>query len=137
MTISSEIEEFHAHIYFKGPEARAHTFALREGLLTDFEGSAGGVREKPGGPHPKSDLLVQIPTERFADAVPYLMLNRRGLSILVHPETGDPVADHTENALWLGDGLAVDVDFLRAFEEWQKAQTPKRRLDGWGPSGFS
>ena len=38
----------------------------------------------------------------------------RGRIEAVHPETGDEVADHTTNALWLGDKLAINVDFLRA-----------------------
>jgi len=117
---TAEILEFHAHIYFNGAEARSRAFHLRDRLLADFGGTAGGVRETPGGPHPEPDLLVHIPVDRFADAVPFLMLNRAGLSILVHPETGAAVRDHTENALWLGRPLAVDVDFLRAFEERQR-----------------
>lgn len=117
---AADITEFHAHIYFNGAAARAHAFHLRACLLADFGGTAGGVRETPGGPHPEPDLLVHIPVHRFADAVPFLMLNRKGLSILVHPETGEAVKDHTDNALWLGRPLAVDVDFLKAFEERQK-----------------
>jgi hypothetical protein len=35
------------------------------------------------------------------------MLNRRGLSILVHPITDDPVADHEVNPPWLGEAVAV------------------------------
>jgi DOPA 4,5-dioxygenase len=111
------ISEFHAHIYFEGAVARDHAYGLRAALLSDFGGTPGGIREAPGGPHPLPDILVHIPVERFADAVPYLMLNRAGLSILVHPETGSPVADHTDNALWLGAPLAIDVEFLKAFEE--------------------
>jgi aromatic ring-cleaving dioxygenase len=42
------------------------------------------------------------------------MLNRGAMSVLVHPETGDEVADHTAHALWLGAQLPIDVEFLRA-----------------------
>jgi len=41
------------------------------------------------------------------------MLNRAGLSILVHPRTGDDVADHETNPLWLGASLPLDIEFLR------------------------
>lgn len=115
------VSEYHVHIYFMDAEARAHAFRLRERLLDSFNGVAGGVRDVPGGPHPAPDLLVSLPVERFADAVPFLMLNRHGLSILVHPETGAPLADHTENALWLGRPLAVNEEFLQAFENRQAA----------------
>ena len=41
------------------------------------------------------------------------MLARDGLSVLVHPETGDDVADHSAHALWLGAPLPLDLDSLR------------------------
>jgi aromatic ring-cleaving dioxygenase len=37
------------------------------------------------------------------------MLNRRGLAVLVHPNTGRPKADHLEHALWLGAILSVNA----------------------------
>ena len=46
-------------------------------------------------------------------AVPWLALNRAGLAILVHPLTGDDVADHSAHALWLGGPLPLDVEALR------------------------
>jgi DOPA 4,5-dioxygenase len=45
------------------------------------------------------------------------MLNRGGLAVLVHPETGDDYADHAENALWLGAKLPLRLDFLRQLEK--------------------
>ena len=41
------------------------------------------------------------------------MLNRDGLDILVHPLTGDSLADHTGFALWLGAPLPLRLDVLR------------------------
>jgi len=41
------------------------------------------------------------------------MLYREGLDILVHPETGDDVADHTLHSLWLGEKLELNVEVLR------------------------
>jgi aromatic ring-cleaving dioxygenase len=35
------------------------------------------------------------------------------LSILVHPRTGDDVADHDTQPLWLGRQLPLDIEFLR------------------------
>ena len=32
---------------------------------------------------------------------------------MVHPVTGDPVADHDVNPLWLGEPLPLDIDFIR------------------------
>ncbi len=41
------------------------------------------------------------------------MLNRAGLTVLVHPETGDDVADHSEHAAWLGAVLPLRLEVLR------------------------
>ena len=41
---------------------------------------------------------VAFSPEEFARFVPWLMLNRGGLDVLVHPQTGDAYADHTEHA---------------------------------------
>ena len=43
----------------------------------------------------------------------WLMLNREGLDILVHPLTDDSVADHTQFALWLGAPQPLRVEVLR------------------------
>jgi DOPA 4,5-dioxygenase len=40
------------------------------------------------------------------------MLNRRDLAVLVHPNTGRPLDDHLEHALWLGEILAVNAATL-------------------------
>ena len=45
---------------------------------------------------------VAFADEEFPGLVPWLMLNREELNVLVHPLTDDSVADHTHFALWLG-----------------------------------
>ena len=49
----------------------------------------------------------------FPRIVPWLMLNRGGLSVLVHPQTEDAYDDHTIHALWLGAPLPLRVEGLR------------------------
>jgi aromatic ring-cleaving dioxygenase len=41
------------------------------------------------------------------------MLNRDGLTVLLHPETGDDYRDHTAHAAWLGGALKLR---LQAFK---------------------
>ncbi len=41
------------------------------------------------------------------------MLNRMGLTVLVHPQSGRPRDDHTLNAIWLGAVLPVKTEVLR------------------------
>jgi hypothetical protein len=39
--------------------------------------------------------------------------NHRGLSVLIHPETGDDPIDHLDHTLWLGNQLPLDIEYLR------------------------
>jgi aromatic ring-cleaving dioxygenase len=75
---------------------------------------------EPVGPHTKPMYQLAFAGDQFAAVVPWLMLNRGGLSILVHPLTDDPVADHEVNPLWLGEAVSIDVEFIRGMVK----QTP-------------
>jgi aromatic ring-cleaving dioxygenase len=50
---------------------------------------------------------------RSEERFPWLMRNRGGLSILVHLLASDPVAEHREWRLRLGEPLAFQLDRLR------------------------
>jgi DOPA 4,5-dioxygenase len=39
--------------------------------------------------------------------LPWLMLNHGGLDVLLHPETGNDLADHTAHGVWLGEKLPL------------------------------
>lgn len=106
------ISGYHAHVYFDAgtvDKARALCEAAREG----FGVVMGRVHEKNVGPHPRWSCQLAFGPEKFAEVVPWLALNRAGLTVFLHPETGEPIADHTEHALWMGEMLALDVDALR------------------------
>ena len=40
------------------------------------------------------------------------MLERRGLTVLVHPETGHDLEDHRDRALWMGRVLDLNLAVL-------------------------
>ena len=50
--------------------------------------------------------------EEFEHVVPYLMLNRDGLDVLVHPLTTDAVEDHSGYAIWLGNPVELKLHTL-------------------------
>lgn len=109
------IHGYHAHIYYRNDAERAEAAVLRSRLGAEFEVRLGRWRDMPVGPHPLPMYQVAFQPELFAELVPWLMLNRRGLTVLVHPETGDDAADHDIHPLWLGETLRLDIDFLRGF----------------------
>jgi len=41
------------------------------------------------------------------------MLNRDGLTILLHPGTGDDYADHADHAVWFGAMLPLRLEAFR------------------------
>lgn len=107
-----EIKGFHAHIYFN-PESRDAAAQIREALGAQFEVKLGRWHDRPIGPHSKAMYQVAFSPDQFGQIVPWLMLHRQGLEILVHPETGDDVVDHTDHALWLGKQLDLNIEVLR------------------------
>ena len=44
--------------------------------------------------------------------VPWLMLNRRGLNVLIHPLTNDSVRDHDTDCVWLGTPVQLKLHVL-------------------------
>ncbi|QIR36411.1 4,5-dioxygenase [Tolypothrix sp. PCC 7910] len=112
------ITGFHAHVYFD-IGTREVASRVREGLGANFDVQLGRWHDKPIGPHPKSMYQVAFSPEQFGKVVPWLMLNREGLDILVHPSTGDDVADHTDHSLWLGNKLALNIHFLEQINQRQ------------------
>jgi aromatic ring-cleaving dioxygenase len=109
------IASFHAHIYFDGTAQRELAMALREQIGERFSLALGRVHDRLVGPHARSMYQVAFDVATFGNFVPWLMLNRRGLTVLVHPNTRDARRDHLVHALWMGEVLdIVNADDLPA-----------------------
>lgn len=109
----TEIAGWHAHIYYDSAD-RSAAERLRAGIGERFaDARLGSWHDEPVGPHPVAMYQIAFAVEDFPRLVPWLALNRAGLDVLVHPMTGDSVADHTSHALWLGTPLPLRLDVLR------------------------
>lgn len=109
------ITGYHAHIYYD-EASRENAAWLREQIALRFAVVLERWREEPVGPHPQAMYQIAFKVSEFEKLVPWLMLNRQGLVILIHPETGgDDVADHDVYPLWLGEKLDLNIDVLREF----------------------
>lgn len=106
------ISGYHAHVYYD-VDSKAIAARLRRRIAARFDTVLGSWHDKPVGPHPVGFYQVAFAPELFAELVPWLARNREGLSILVHPETGDDLADHSDYAMWLGDSLTLYLDGFR------------------------
>ena len=108
----SENKGYHAHVYYNA-ETKAKAAKLREALLDKFKVEAGGFSDAPVGPHPISQFNVMFETPAFQDVVPWLMLNRDGLDVLVHQLGESSYDDHTAYAMWLGQPVELRTEILR------------------------
>jgi aromatic ring-cleaving dioxygenase len=108
----SAIQGYHARIYYDA-ETRPIAERLREAIGNRFGVELGRWRDEPVGPHPVPMYQAAFQAAEFPRIVPWLMLNRGGLSVLVHPQTEDAYDDHTIHALWLGTPLPLRVEGLR------------------------
>lgn len=103
----AEIASYHAHIYFDGPAQRALALQLREQIAARFSVALGTVHDGLVGPHGRPMYQVSFDVPTFARLLPWLMLNRQGLAVLVHPNTGRERSDHLTHAVWLGEMLPI------------------------------
>jgi aromatic ring-cleaving dioxygenase len=105
---------YHAHVYYDPATSRDRASRLRERVAARFPAATlGRWHDELVGPHPQSMYQIAFPSELLASLVPWLMLNRDGLTILLHPETGNAHADHSEHAVWFGSVLPLQLEVLR------------------------
>jgi aromatic ring-cleaving dioxygenase len=105
------ITGYHAHVYY---DARTRPLAeqLREAIAGRFAVQLGRWHDQPTGPHPSGSYQIAFLPTLFAELVPWLALDRRGLTVFVHPETGDAIADHSAHVIWLGDSQKLNMGAL-------------------------
>jgi len=103
---------YHAHVYYAAAtEPVAERFHAR--LAACYPVEMGQFSGERVGPHPVPQFQIIFTRKLFAAVVPWMMLNREGLDILVHPLTDDMVDDHTIYALWLGEPVALILDHMQ------------------------
>jgi DOPA 4,5-dioxygenase len=114
--MTDENEPFHAHIYYEVSEravaAQLHAdLKARKGSgdLTDVI-FVGEMTDRAVGPHP----IPQYELHFYGRALPTVLerIRAKRLRALVHRLTDDDLADHTSQALWIGEPLALDLSVL-------------------------
>ena len=111
MKPASDITGYHAHVYFDADSVE-QARALCETAAETFGIQMGRVHERPVGPHPHWSCQLAASPDQFARMLPWLALNRDGLIVFSHPDTGDHLADHRDHGIWLGTGLALDLSIF-------------------------
>ncbi len=113
---TTPIHAWHAHIYYT-PDSKPTALRLREWVGARFPAAVlGRWHDAKVGPHPTSMYQIAFPEALFPTLAPFLAMNRMGLTILLHPESGRPKDDHLHNAMWMGTVLPIDASLLPEIE---------------------
>jgi len=106
-----QITGYHAHVYFDATTIeKARSICSRCSEL--FGAVMGRVHERPVGPHPDWSCQLAFGPEKAGDVIGWLALNRSGLVVLVHPETGNALVDHSDHAIWMGAMRPLDLSIF-------------------------
>ncbi len=102
------IKGYHAHIYYDA-ESIDTARQVCEAVRDLFDAEMGRMHERPVGPHPEWSCQLAFGPERLGDVLPWLALNRRGLTVFMHPDTGQDLQDHRDRAIWMGSMPALNL----------------------------
>ena len=108
----TQISGYHAHVYYD-TETKPIAERLAAAMGDQFNVRFGGFHDGPVGPHPVANLQVIFTADEFPNVVPWLMLNREGLDVLIHPLSDNSVDDHSIYAMWLGNPVPLKLATLR------------------------
>jgi aromatic ring-cleaving dioxygenase len=103
--------DWHAHVYFD-TASRDAAWSLRESIERSFPVDMGRFHEKLVGPHPRFSYQVAFKNDHFGPLLSWLALNRSGLTIFIHPNTGNEYEDHRDRAIWMGQQVPLLLDMF-------------------------
>src|SRR5215469_10750589 len=122
--VAPKIDGYHAHVYYDaGTRPRAER--LRDEIAATFGVEVRALSDEPRGPHPVPQFRFTFTAAQFDNVVPWLMLNREGLDVLVHPLTDNSYDDHSRYAVWLGNPVGLKLNTMRS--GYRPEQYPTQR----------
>ncbi len=106
------IKNYHFHLYYPLTEDQIQKASAILGKLSEEKQDMpiGRIWERPVGPHPIGSCQVTVETSRFQEMMEWFLKNRNGLSLFIHPDTGNDLADHTEHVIWMGHEHPLKTD---------------------------
>ncbi|KIY62943.1 hypothetical protein CYLTODRAFT_360742 [Cylindrobasidium torrendii FP15055 ss-10] len=107
---------FDFHIYYIQSDKEQLEFArsLHERIRREFpEMRIYRFWEVPVGPHPTAMFEVNVFDPHMTGTLfSWLAVNRGPCSVLIHPNTGDELKDHTTLATWMGQPWPLKTDIF-------------------------
>ena len=105
----SSIEKYHAHVYFDESTIE-QAKALCEAAGKQYLVTVGRMNHRAIGPHPSWSCQLAFDRSNHTDLLTWLALNRNGLTILIHPLSGNDLKDHTDYASWMGEPQKLNLN---------------------------
>ena len=108
-------DSFHAHIYFSPGEQAQRAARLLENIKAQLGDrvQVGRWHDKPVGPHPRGSYQLHVDAAHSSVVLDWLMRHRDGLTVFMHGNSGDDLADHTDHVVWLGESEALNLSMFR------------------------
>jgi len=107
------IQDYHAHIYYD-----ESTYDVASKLCDEvgerFAVPVGFKHKQTVGPHPMWSCQITLTDKTIASVIPWLMLNRQGLTVFIHANTDDDLKDHTEHTMWMGSMQPLNLDIFKS-----------------------
>lgn len=104
----TDIKSYHAHFYFDEDNFQKAAL-VRKWSAERFPVELGNWNLTPRGPHVTPSFYFGFTNDLLPILVPWLQLNSLGLTILLHPNTDDPRADHLYYTLWVNRSQPVNA----------------------------
>ena len=108
----TDIKSYHAHFYFD-EDSYEKAVLVRRWSIERFPVELGNWNLEPRGPHVTPSFYFGFTNDLLPIIVPWLQLNSLGLTILLHPNTDDPRADHLYYTLWVNRSQPVNAYNMR------------------------
>lgn len=107
------ISEFHCHVYYHSHN-RDSANSLREAVLQLAGGrlQVSTLSDGTRGPHVMPMFGIHFKPQDLPEVLGFLMKNHGPHSVLLHPETGNELLDHTHHAFWLGEKMPLNLAVL-------------------------
>jgi aromatic ring-cleaving dioxygenase len=109
----TDVKSYHAHFYFDD-DSYERAALIRRWAGERFPVELGDWNLTPRGPHVTPSFYFGFTNDLLPVVIPWLQLNSLSLTVLVHPNTDDPRADHLYYTLWVNRSQPVNAYEMKA-----------------------
>ena len=145
----AKIYSWHYHVLYwqTNEEHSKGAYVIRDKFIAEFKDKLGPdctdlfhqdhlcmfePERQPDGPFLTAQWAVFIPNENFAEVVPWILQHRGNYDVLVHPNSGCELEDHSWWAMWGGKPWDINLDAMshdRPFPWDVEAKSTKSLLE--------